>query len=239
VHKQGNDVGLVFIHGAGLQGAIWKDVVEEMEAPCLQVNYPLREGTADARSNLSLMDYAACIKAQVEAWPVKRFVIVAHSIGGVVALPLAQQVEERIAGFVGIGAAIPGQGGSFLSTLQLPKRWLISFFLRKWGTVPTEAALRAGLCNDLSEQQAAEVVKGFLPEAMRLYTDRSDAPVPEVPKLYVTLTKDKQFSASQQRRMVASLSPHAVCSLDTGHLPMVSDPMGLSRLLASFVAGCK
>jgi pimeloyl-ACP methyl ester carboxylesterase len=230
-------IGLVFIHGAGLEGNIWSQVAEGLGHPCLLVDYPMRRSPVDARSGLSLEDYAAHMIRQVEQWGIRRFVIVAHSLGGVLALKLAADLTDRLAGFVAVGAAIPKGGGSFLSALPFPKRLLMSAVMRRWGTKPPDSAIRAGLCNDLTEEQTAEIVKGFTPEAVRVYTDRVDAPVPAVPKLYVTLTKDKGLGPSLQRTMVANLSPQSVRTLETGHLPMLSDPAGLRTILHDFLRG--
>jgi hypothetical protein len=64
------------------------------------------------------------------------------------------------------------------------------------GTKPPDSAIRAGLCNDLSPEQALEIVRGFVPESIRVYTDRVDVSTPAVPKLYVKLTKDKELGPS-------------------------------------------
>lgn len=111
----------------------------------------------------------------------------------------------------------------------------MSAILRTMGTKPPESAIRAGLCNDLSSDQAAEIVSGFIPEAVRVYTDRINVSVPDVPKLYVKLTKDKELSPSLQNKMISNFSPQSVRSLETGHLPMLSDPDGLRSILEDFL----
>lgn len=234
-HSQ-EKTGFVFVNGAGLNSGIWSKAAEGLDHPHLLAEFPFRHDSVDSRKDLSLEDYAAHIKKQVDEWETRRFVIVAHSLGGVVALKLASGLSDRLAGFVAVGAAIPKNGGSFLSALPLPKRPLMSVILRKWGTKPPESAIRAGLCNDLGEEQTMEIVKGFVPEAVRVYTDNIDVPVPDVPKLYVKLTKDKEFGSSLQNKMIANLSPQSVETMETGHLPMLSDPERLRRILQSFVA---
>ncbi|MBW5448721.1 alpha/beta fold hydrolase [Cohnella sp. CFH 77786] len=228
-------IGFVFINGAGLESRIWSKVVEGLDHPCLLVEFPLRKSSVDSRSELSLEDYVVHMKKQVDEWRTQRFVIVAHSLGGVLALRLASELNHRLAGFIAVGAAIPKNGGSFVSALPFPKRILMSAILRKLGTKPPESAIRTGLCNDLSEDQTMEVVKGFIPEAVRIYTDRIDVSIPFVPKLYVKLTKDKEFGPSLQRKMISNLSPQSVQSLETGHLPMISNPEGLKHVLLTFL----
>lgn len=228
-------IGFVFINGAGLESRIWSKVVEGLDYPCLLVDFPMRKSSIDSRSGLSLDDYVTHMKSQVDAWETQRFVIVAHSIGGVLALRLASELTDRLGGFIAVGAAIPKNGGSFLSALPFLKRILMSAILRKLGTKPPESAIRKGLCNDLLDDQTTEIVKGFIPEAVRIYTDRVDVSVPVVPKIYVKLMKDKEFSSTFQDKMISNLSPQSIRSLEAGHLPMISNPEGLRHILQTFL----
>jgi pimeloyl-ACP methyl ester carboxylesterase len=235
---QGNTqekIGFVFVSGAGLDIRIWNKVVEGLDHPYLLVEFPLRTDSIESRKELSLKEYTTYMKQQVDGWRIQKFVIVAHSLGGILALKLASDLSDRVVGFVAVGAVIPQNGGSFLSVLPLPKRILMSVILRIVGTAPPESAIRSGLCNDLSTEQTAEIVQGFTPEAVRVYTDRVDVTVPQVPKLYVKLTNDKELSPSLQNKMIPNLSPQSVRSLDTGHLPMLSNPDGLRVILEDFV----
>ncbi|MDQ8734610.1 alpha/beta hydrolase [Paenibacillus sp. LHD-38] len=225
--------GFVFIHGAGLNREIWSKVLEGFGHPYLLIDFPNRE---EQRGELALADYVMHIKKQIDEWGTRRVIIVAHSLGGVLSLKLAAELNDRLAGFVAVGAVIPKKGGSFLSVLPLPKRILMSLILRKMGTKPPESAIRTGLCNDLTDEQASKIVITFKPESVRVYTDRADAPAPAVPKLYVKLSKDKELSPSLQNKMISHFAPQSVQSLDTGHLPMLSDPAGLRLLLLNFIA---
>ncbi|RRJ62776.1 alpha/beta hydrolase [Paenibacillus oralis] len=236
MHKNPQEkTGLVFVSGAGLDSQIWSRVVEGMEHPCLLVEYPLRNSPVESRRRLSLEDYVTHMKKQVDEWGVRKFVIVAHSLGGVLALKLASELSDRLAGFIAVGAVIPKNGGSFLSVMPFPQKIIMSAILRTIGTKPPESAIRAGLCSDLSPDQAAKIARGFTPEAVRVYTDRIHVSVPDVPKLYVKLTQDKELGLSLQDQMISNLSPQSVRSLETGHLPMMKDPDGLRAILEDFL----
>jgi pimeloyl-ACP methyl ester carboxylesterase len=232
-------IGFVFVNGAGLESRIWSKVVEGFVHPFLLVESPHRKGSFELRKELSFVDYVTHMKRQVDEWGTRKFVIVAHSLGGTFALRLASELTDRLAGFVAVGAAIPKNGGSFLSVLPFPKRILLSAIMRKMGTTPPNSAIRTRLCNDLTPDQAAEIVRGFIPEASRVYTDRIDVSVPMVPKLYVKLTKDKEFNPSLQNKMISNFSPQLVRGLDTGHLPMLSNPDGLRSILEDFFANAE
>ncbi|WP_411842338.1 alpha/beta fold hydrolase [Salinicoccus sp. HZC-1] len=234
--QENENTGFVFIQGAGLQSQIWKMVVSEMENPVLLVDFPEREGENKSRKGLTLQEYNAHIKRQIEAWSVEKFVIVAHSLGGIFALKLSNDLSERVVGFVAVGATIPKSGDSFLSTFPLAKRALMNAILKSFGTRPTESAIRKGLCNDLSYEQANEVVRDFVPESIHVYTGRTDATLPaELPKLYIKLAKDQEMSLSHQDKMIANLSPQKIEMLQTSHLPMLSKPDELRDSLIAFL----
>ncbi|WP_248924575.1 alpha/beta fold hydrolase [Paenibacillus hamazuiensis] len=227
--------GFLFINGAGLDSRIWGKVTDRLNSPCKVVEFPYREGSADARKELSLADYAAHLKKQADEWEIPRFILVAHSLGGLFALRLAPELRGRLAGIAAVGAIIPKDGGSFLSAMPFPKRLLLSAVLRKVGTRPPDSAIRSGLCSGLTPEEAEEIVRGFVPEAVRVYTDPVESHVPDIPKLYVRLTGDKELHPPMQNKMIANFSPHVIRDLNTGHLPMISNPAGLSTILAEFV----
>ncbi|MDQ0061720.1 alpha/beta fold hydrolase [Paenibacillus harenae] len=229
----------VFIHGAGLDSRIWQEVTNGMDHPCLMVDYPHRGDTGEALKGLRFTDYVAHLRNQVDEQSYDRIVIVAHSLGGSLGLRLAAELSGKVAGFVAIGACIPKNGSSFVSALPFPKRLLLSAIMRILGTKPPESALRSGLCNDLSPEVADEIVRTFTPESVRVFTDRTGAPIPSVPKLFIKLTKDKEIDPALQQQMIANLSPHKVRSLETGHLPMLSDPEGLRQVLLDFLQDVK
>lgn len=68
------EIGFVFIHGAGLEGQIWSNVSEGLGQPSLLLDYPLRKGPVDSRSDLALEDYVSHMEKQVNQWGIERFV---------------------------------------------------------------------------------------------------------------------------------------------------------------------
>ncbi|TMV52286.1 alpha/beta hydrolase [Paenibacillus mesophilus] len=238
VKRAEEQVGIVFIHGAGLYGKIWGSMTEGLENPSLAVDFP-NGNAADVetpRKHLSMQDYITHMNDQIAAWKVRKFVIVAHSLGGTLALKVAAAFPDRLVGFAAIGAVIPQRGGSFLSTMPLPKRMILGALLRLAGTKPPESAIRQGLCSDLSPEQAAAVVSGFVPESIRVYTERVGALAPDVPKLYIKLGQDRELPLREQERMASNLGANDTELLDAGHLPMLSRPDELLQVLNAFMS---
>lgn len=131
--------------------------------------------------------------------------IVAHSIGGVVSLDVAKELPDRTSGFVGVSAAIPKPGGSFLSCYPVHQRLIRHVVMRLAGTKPPDGAIRKSLCNGLSDAQADRLVEEFQLESRRLYTDESSAEIPDVPTLYVKTATDNELSLAFQETMAANL----------------------------------
>lgn len=235
VQQVKDKIGLVFIHGAGLNSRIWEQVAAGLNCPYLLIDFPKQIGSKASRKGLTLQDYSAHINRQIDDWEVNKFIIVAHSLGGVLALQLANDRSNRLAGFVAIAAAIPASGGSFLSVLPIAKRLLMGALLRIFGTQPPESAIRQGLCNDLSAHQATVIVRDFVPESIHLYTNPVEGIIPTVPKLYLKLINDQEFNLAQQDRMIANLNPRWIQTLNSGHLPMLSKPEELLQALHTFL----
>ena len=108
-----NDTGFLLLHGAGLGAWIWKDVISGIHAPYVAADFPYRTGTQAERNALTFDDYVQAVMDQAATLQTAKVVVVAHSLSGTVALKVAAQLGERLAGFIAVGAAIPKNGASY------------------------------------------------------------------------------------------------------------------------------
>ena len=232
--QSNSNVGLVFIAGAGLDAWVWQDTIAALGMPALAISFK----EAKAGKSLTLNEYAQVALEQINGWSdADRFVIVGHSVGGVVALQLAGLLGDRVAGLVAVGSVVPKQGGSFFSSLPFPQKLIVPLITRMAGTRPPNSAIKKSYCNDLSEEQATAVLQDFQPESFALYNDKMTTPLPEVPRLYVKLLKDQELGLAPQDTMAKNLGA-TVTTLETGHLPMLAKPAELAGLLRNFAASC-
>lgn len=227
-------IGIIFIHGAGLGSYIWHDLARLIKLPSLAVDLPNRLGDKSLNSKLELTDYLNSIKGAVDVWGVEKLFIVAHSIGGILGLRLADSLGERVVGFAAISAAIPPNGKSFLSCLPFPKNLLTKMIIRVAGTMPPKSAIVQGLCNDLNKEQTDLVIKNFTAEGKSLYLDECQAAIPSVPKLFIKLTNDKEFPPTMQDEMAKNMQANSVATIHAGHLPMLSATEQLAEILNNF-----
>ncbi|WP_350347921.1 alpha/beta hydrolase [Agromyces sp. G08B096] len=216
---------VLFLSGAGLQPWIWDDVRASL--PSTSAVAP-RPTDPDA----SLSDHVA---AALDAAPAERFAVVAHSIGGVVGLELARRAPDRVAAVLGLAAAVPAPGDSFVSAMPAPNRWLLAAMLRLAGTRPPESAIRRGVAAGIPEATADRLVAEFAPESSRLYLDRTgDGPFTAA-RGYLGTTRDPEFPAALQRRFAQRLGEHWSGELPSGHLPMLECPDRTSAAIQTFL----
>lgn len=229
------DVGFVLVHGAGLDVWVWDDLLSLVVAPTLPVAFPGRGADQAERHGLRLQDYTDRITEQIDAWDVSRVVLVGHSIGGALCTEVASRLASRLAGFVGLSAAIPEPERSFLSYLPVHEHVLQRALLRFAGTRPPRGLIRWSLCAELIEERADRVVAEFAPESRHLFTDPRDGGIPEVQTRYIQTKLDRAVTPGLQTKMARSLETDDTVTLDSGHLPMLSRPNELASALNEFL----
>lgn len=220
----------LLVGGAGLPAWAWDDVRAALPDG--------RESAVATRPEpdgpRSLDAYAA---AALAASPWRHVVVVAHSIGGVVATRMVERAPDRVLGVIGISASFPAAGRSFFGALPFPQRHVVSAATRLLGTRPPAGMLRKGLARGLDGTVADRLVADFAPESQELYRD----PVGRVtyPPLrgYLRTGDDPDFPLDLQDRSAATLGAERVETLPTGHVPMLADPAGTAAALERLAAG--
>lgn len=222
--------GIVLIHGAGLGAFIWQDM--KLDWQVLRINFQNR-GNGPANIGLRYKDYVDEVIQQIENWTVDQIVIVGHSIGGCIALNVAAHYPGRVIGFIGVAAAIPEKGGSFVSCLSPLRRRLMPL-MQLFGTRPPNFVIKNGLCRGLDEEDCEKITSRFTFESRQFYTDDCEGKIPKIPKLYIATTDDPELSYATQKRMIKNLKTKDVAKMDSGHLPMLQDPFRLSQIINDF-----
>jgi pimeloyl-ACP methyl ester carboxylesterase len=221
-------VPVLFLGGAGLPGWIWDEVRADLPATTdsVVVRYP-RGGDA------SLADYA-CAALEQAPWP--SFAVVAHSVGGVVATELLARQSGRVAAILGVSAAVPRPGHSFVGAMPLPARWVLGAVLRTVGTRPPAKLIRTGLAGGLPDATADRIVADFDPESVRLYRDRTTARDLPAVRAYLHTTQDQEFTPEMQRGFAEALQVDWTEEVPTGHLPMLQDPAAVGHAVRRLLA---
>lgn len=230
-----NKLGIVFIHGAGLNSSIWNETIQEINIPSLAIDFSKIKTDGKAVDILTFDNYVDGTIQQIKEWKKDHFIIVAHSIGACVGLKIAGHFKNELKGFVAVGAVISKNGNSFISTLPFPQRLLMPVILRVFGTKPPRKSIESELCNDLTAEQTLKIVNEFTPESKALYTTKIYFDLPDTKRLYIKLKNDKSMPVSFQDQMAENLKSDKVIILDSGHLPMMSKPKQLASILSEFL----
>lgn len=162
------NIGIVLIHGAGLNSSIWDGLKSEINQTLLTIDFPNRKISDNANQTLTFDDYVNSTIEQIKNWNADNFIIVAHSIGACVRLEVAEQFKNQLKGFVAIGSVIPTNGNSFVSSLPFPQKMIMPIILKLFGTKPPKKSIENELCNDLTDEQTTKITTEFTPEAKRL-----------------------------------------------------------------------
>jgi pimeloyl-ACP methyl ester carboxylesterase len=215
---------VLFIGGAGLPAWIWDDVRAGLDAPSAVAQRP---STQDA----SLDTYA---RSALETAPSDRFVVVAHSAGGVVATRLLGIAADRVQGLVALAAVLPRPGHSFVRSMPLPNRLVLSAIMRIAGTRPPESSVRSSLAGGLPKETQDRLVADLVPESQRYFRDPAVPWVAPEDSLYVPTQRDKELPDELQHRFGERLTAIST-PLQTGHLPMLEDPPAVAAAIGSLV----
>lgn len=230
------ELGFVLLHGAMMGGWIWERVTPLLRSPALTVDLPGRGAHPADVTRITLGDAIDSVVADIEAFPPRRVVLVAHSLSGILVPGLMSRLPGRLVHAVFVSAAVPRPGESYLDILPTAERLFFRLVLRlqKKGPLTPAWAARRALCNDLDEATTRWVVERLTREIPRLYTDPIPGELsPGVPSLYVRLTQDHGFSTSLQDESIARLPGARVETMQTGHLPMLAQPEQLAAILNS------
>lgn len=215
---------VVLVSGAGLPGWIWDGLRAELGDNNTVVAERAPGGDA------SIADHAEAALAGTNE---ERVLVVAHSVGGVIAQEMLRRAPERVSGVLGLSAAFPRAGQSFAGAMPFPQRVVLPVLLRLAGTRPPESAIRSGAAAGLPAEVTDRIVADFATESRALFTGRVQEGGGGVFG-YVSTTADRELPVALQRRFAGTVGARWLRDLATGHLPMIEDPAAVARAVRDF-----
>jgi pimeloyl-ACP methyl ester carboxylesterase len=217
----------VLLHGAGTGPWVWQRTMEALETTALAPELGGRSPGATPAGA------AEGIVRELDGAGVDRVLLVLHSLAGVLAGELANRLGERLRGVVLLAAVVPPSGSTFARSMGFPARLILPLLFRfnRDGLRPSEAMIRAELCNDLDEADARMVVERYAAEFPGLYLTRVATAPPLPDPVYVRLSEDRSVPPARQDAIVQRLGIDRVVTLPAGHLAMLSRPDELTRII--------
>ena len=238
---------LVLLHGAFHTSRCWEPTVRELErqAPDLAVIAVDLPGRAGVPGDLGTLTIAQCVDSvvdQIEHAGLDEVVVVAHSLGGLIAPGVVTRLGAgRVVRLALLAAVIPPEGRSDLDLIAPPVRWLISRLLRPGAPrrPPSRLVARSSFCNGMSPEQRELVLSQLVPEAPGLFHEpvtRADLPA-AVPRSWILPLRDRANPPRKQRSCIDHLGGvDEVVEIGTCHDAMVSEPAELAGILARWCA---
>ncbi len=226
---------IVLVHGAFGGAWCWEPVVPGLRAAGHEVEtFDLPGSGSDPTpvAEVTLDRYAERTLEVLAAGPPA--VLVAHSMGGMVATQAAARRPDLVTSLVYLGAFLPADGQSLLDLTHLPEGAgdkvqanLVISGDPPVATLPREAARHAlyASCTDEQAEWALDR-RGPQPGApfaqpFRLEPDRAQAYL-ALPRAYIVCLRDRAIPPALQRLMSQAAGCDPVLELDTDHSAWLS-----------------
>jgi pimeloyl-ACP methyl ester carboxylesterase len=224
----------VLVHGAFAGGWIWGPLGERLEAAGHSVeapDLPLDEVALEAQ----VRRLAGVLDERPEP-----AIVVASSMGGVVATQVAARAPDRFARLVYSAAFVPQDGQSLIDLTRLPEGRddqtqanLVVEGDPPMAWVPDEITRRTAFAC-CSDEVAAWALERRRPQAVAPFGEPVDLTgfrFDTIPSTYVLCKRDQSIPPALQRRMLTAAGCTDVVELDTDHVPQLSATAELAELL--------
>lgn len=218
--------GVVLVHGSNLSAVCWAGVIEHSTAPSVAVDLPGRGSRPADVLSVTLDDCVQAVIESADAAGFSRFVLVGHSLGGVVTTETTRQNKGRVAALVYVGALVPARGSNAAAIMfggDLPA---------SESRTTTEDRAKWFFANDMNDEQWAEVWQQFGPESPLLWNARVSGYPEGVPVTYVSMTEDVGLPPELAQQMIANIGAQVDhVELAAGHIAMVTKPRELANAI--------
>jgi pimeloyl-ACP methyl ester carboxylesterase len=222
------------MHGAWC----WERVVPQLEHESLAIDLPGRGSRGGSLNDLHVGDFVASAVADIRDAGWEDVVLVAHSLGGLTALGVAEALGS-VRHVVFVSCVTPPAGAAPMDDLPQPFRWYMTRKMRNATSRPDGVMQIPGFiarrffCSDLDSRDTRYVLDRCVPDAPWTLLDRvSQGGVPRgVGRTWVRLTKDRAIPPRIQDRMRSNVEPATVIELAAGHDAMISKPVELAAII--------
>lgn len=219
---------VVLVHGGMLGSWCWEKVLPLLGCDVVAVDLPGRSGAAPIPAT-----FDNWVDTVIQATAGKSL-IVAHSLGGLVAVAAASRASDRVAGILFVSALVPPQGYCCWDLLPKPL-YLVRRPLRigEPRVVMPKMVARFLLCNGLSSADRDTILSRLVGEPGAVLGTPVEYRLDDgIDLTYVHTTHDRAVTPAQQRRYVALLPDRTRrLRLDCGHSAMYAKPAELAEII--------
>lgn len=237
----------VLVHGAFAGAWIWRPLIKRLEAHGHSADALDLPGLGDDRTPVSgcTLDASAARLCAVLAAGSEPAIVVAHSMGGIIATQAAARSLNRFAALIYVAAFIPKDGQSLLDLTRLPEGAgdQVQANIVIEGDPPVAimpaTASRKALYDCCTEEVAAWAIARQRPQPVAPFATPVSLPAGalEGMKRYCVLClQDRAMQPALLRHMIAENPCLEVAEVDTDHTPQLSITNELAGVLNRFAA---
>lgn len=245
--SQGTGQAIVFIHGFMEDRSMWQYHYQAMSAhhKCIAIDLP-GHGASDMLSEVHSMPLmAAVVQAVLQAEGVEKAVLIGHSMGGYVAVAMAQESPQFISGLVlfnsHVAADNPQHKNNRLRTIALVEnncaRFIAAFIPDLFAPANRE---RCAAIIQRQQKIAKAMPPAAIVAALKGMMQRRDgvatlAQLP-CPVLFIRGAQDNRIDmASLQQQLDVCEPAHLLCLPFAGHMAWAEAPEATLECLSDFV----
>ncbi len=223
----------VLVHGAFGGAWCWEPVIPALEAAGHTAEALDLPGGGDDRTPVEEITLESCARRLREVLDSRSedAVVVAHSMGGVVATQAAGSDPDRIASLIFVAAFMPSNGQSLVDLTRLPEGAddMIQAHTVVEGDPPVatlgDEAAAAAIYNCCTPDEQAWALPRRRPQAVAAFATPvrvDESALVAIPRSYVLTEQDRSIPPALQRRMIREHPCERVIELDADHAPYLS-----------------
>ena len=233
---------IILIHGAWGNATSWTAITpmlaragHEVEA----LNLPGHGRDATPSGAIGQAEYVDFVEQRLMDGPPA--LLIGHSMGGIVVAQVAARQPSHVKAAVFVAALLPRDGESLLDLVRRQGAPGVQPYVAP-GPVPGTTLLTddapAALFPDASATMAAKALAAMSPQSNKAQKDKAvvGPGLGRVPKAYVFCTEDRVITPELQQAMVAATPCDATFVVESGHVPMLTQPHALAEILLGLAA---
>jgi pimeloyl-ACP methyl ester carboxylesterase len=233
----------VLVHGAWQGAWCWQRIIpvlEECGHRTVAIDLPGHGRDLTPPEAVTLEDYVSTVIRTVESIA-HRSVLVGHSMGGIVAALVTEQIPDKIGALVALASPPAVNGVSMINAVTaLDPEYLGHFVWSPDGSTARMApqGIRDFLCQGCPDEFIDLAVGRFSPEPVAPFQTPlrlTPQKYGRVPRFYVGCERDRVVTKQVQQEASQSLPPANVYSIDADHSPFFSAPKALASCLDRIV----
>lgn len=224
------------IHGAGMTAEVWGPIASGLKFPCHTFSLP-GHGTAEKQLIPSIMEMSAWVNKQLSSHPPQSVILLAHSMGVLIALESAN--HPAVSSLILLGAAAGMPVHPDLLKTAAENGGAAADMVLKWGVSnahPHAADIRKSL---KMQMQAAEqdALRNDLAACNAYKQGATAAGIINRPTLILAGQDDKMTKAADGK-ILAGMVKNAQFQVlpDCGHMIMVEQPAATIEKINAFLS---